>query len=134
MRWQDEARKFRPLIEKAVVSLDDKDASDAVKLFPRMKYDGALIDAGIRINWNGAIKAAASALWDTEQNNPDNAPNLWKDIGYREGERIIPNVITVSDMFSAGEKGWWGDVLYESLIDNNVWTPEQYPQGWTITT
>ena len=26
--------------------------------------------------------------------------------------------------------GYWGDVLYESLLDNNVWTPEAYPDGW----
>lgn len=22
------------------------------------------------------------------------------------------------------------DPVYESLIDNNVWSPESYPQGW----
>ena len=24
------------------------------------------------------------------------------------------------------------DPIYESLIDNNVWSPEEYPQGWQL--
>ena len=24
----------------------------------------------------------------------------------------------------------WKDILYKSILDNNVWTPEQYPSGW----
>ena len=30
------------------------------------------------------------------------------------------------------EYGWWKDTLYKSLIDSNVWTPEQYPSGWEL--
>jgi hypothetical protein len=71
-------------------------------------------------------------LWDTEANNPENAPTLWEDILYRNGIRIIPEVITVGTAFAKDEKGWWGDTLYKSLIDNNVWTPADYPTGWEI--
>ena len=134
MTPQERARALRPFIEKAAVSLDDKDASLSAELFPHMKYDGTLIAYRTRINWNGTVKMAAQDLWDTETNNPDNAPTLWTDIAYREGERIIPEVISAADAFSAGEKGWWGNDLMESLIDNNVWTPLQYPQGWAIVT
>lgn len=24
------------------------------------------------------------------------------------------------------------DVIYESLIDGNVWSPESYPDGWEV--
>lgn len=132
MTPQERARALRPFIEKAAVSLDDKDASLSAELFPHMKYDGTLIIYRTRINWNGTVKMASQDLWDTEANNPDNAPTIWTDIAYREGERIIPEVISAADAFSIGEKGWWGDDLMESLIDNNVWTPLEYPQGWTI--
>ena len=30
------------------------------------------------------------------------------------------------------ERGWWKNVLYTSLLDNNVWTPEANPSGWAI--
>lgn len=131
---RNEALKLRSLIEQAVVSLPDKEASEGATLFPRLKQDGALISAGTRINWNGVVKRAASDLWDTETNNPDNAPTLWEDIAYKEGYRFIPETITAGTAFAKDECGWWEDVLYKSLIDANVYTPAAYPAGWEIVT
>ena len=125
-----EAIRLRSIVEQAAVSLDDKTASEAASLFPRLKGDGSLVKAGTRINWNGTVKRAAVDLWDTKENAPDAASALWEDILYREGYRIIPEVITVTTAFSKGEYGWWGDKLYESLADANVYTPAAYPNNW----
>jgi hypothetical protein len=127
-----EARANRKAIIAAVPSLDDKTASTAATLFPKLNEDGALVKVGTRINWNGTLKRAAVDLWDTAENNPDNAPTLWEDVGYREGYRIIPETITAGLAFAKDEYGWWGDTLYKSLIDANVWTPEAYPSAWEI--
>lgn len=128
----NKARKLRPYIVQASASLDDASASNAAELFPGLTGDGSLIHAGTRINWRGIIKRAAADLWDTEANTPDNAPTLWEDIAYREGYRIIPATITAGTAFAKDECGWWGDVLYRSLIDANVYTPEAYPAGWEV--
>ena len=127
-----EALRLRVIIETAAASLDDKTASTAPTLFPRLKQDGSLIKAGTRINHNGSIKRAAVDLWDTVDNSPDNAPTLWEDILYRDGYRIIPDVITAGTAFALDELGWWGDKLYKSLLSANVYTPEQYPNGWEL--
>ena len=127
---REEAIYLRSIVEKAAISLDDQTASTAAALFPRLKQEGKLISAGTRINWNGTVKKAAVDLWDNAENNPDNAPSLWQDIEYREGYRIIPDTITVTTAFSKGELGWWKDVLYRSLVDANVFTPDVYPDGW----
>lgn len=127
-----EALRLRAIIETAAASLDDKTASTAPTLFPRLKQDGSLIKAGTRINHNGSIKRAAVDLWDTADNSPDNAPTLWEDILYRDGYRIIPDVITAGTAFALDELGWWGDKLYKSLLSANVYTPEQYPNGWEL--
>lgn len=129
---RSEALRLRALIEQASASLPDKEASEGAALFPRLTGSGALVSAGTRINWHGTIKRAAVDLWDTESNTPDNAPTLWEDIAYRQGYRIIPAVIPAGAAFAKGERGWWGDALYESLIDANVYTPDAYPQGWGI--
>lgn len=126
----NKARKLRPYIVQASASLDDASASNAAELFPTLNQDGSLIPAGTRINWHGVIKRAASDLWDTEQNDPNHTPGLWEDIAYREGYRVIPETITAGTAFAKDECGWWGDVLYKSLIDANVYTPEAYPAGW----
>ena len=124
------AQKLRPIIENAMESVDDRTASTAETLFPRLKGDGSLVRAGTRINWHGTLKRAAVDLWDTTENDPDYAPTLWEDIAYRQGYRIIPEVITASAAFALDECGWWEDTLYKSCISDNVYTPEQYPAGW----
>ena len=126
-----DAIRLRKAIDQAAPALDDATASTAAELFPRLKQDGALVPAGTRINWNGQIKKAAVDLWDTAENNPDNAPTLWEDLNYVNGFRVIPEVITTTTAFSKGEKGWWKDAVYESVYDGaNVWTPDQYAAGW----
>lgn len=125
-----DALRLRQIVEKAAVSLDDKTASEAATLFPRLKGDGSLVTAGTRINWNGTIKKSAVDLWDTVENDPDHAPTLWADLPYRDGFRIIPDVITAPEAFALDECGWWEDELYRSKQANNVYTPEQYPDGW----
>lgn len=63
---------------------------------------------------------------------PDITAALFNRIMYKEGIRIIPDVITAGTAFAKGEQGWWEDMPYISLIDANVYTPEQYPAGWEV--
>lgn len=129
------ARQLRKMIETLSANLSDADASTSAELFPRLKQDGSLVSAGTRINWGGTIKRAAVDLWDAIENNPDNAPDLWENLAYRDGIRIIPETITAGTAFAKDELGWWGDVLYKSILPSaNVWTPEQYPDGWEEVT
>ena len=130
MNILEQARKYRSVIESAMSLTDDKLASEAPVLFPSLAESGELVKAGTRINWNGVVKKASVDLWDIAGNNPDNSPYLWQDIEYKEGYRIIPEVLTVTTAFAKGECGWWNGVLYRSLIDANVYTPAAYPQGW----
>ena len=127
------------VIDAARKMVDDKTASIAPELYDTMTYEERaseaetpLISHGARINWNGTLKRAAVDLWDTAENNPDNAPTLWEDINYLAGHRIIPEVITVGLAFSEGETGWWNDVLYRSKVNANVYTPDAYPNNWEI--
>ena len=127
---RNEALRLRAIVEQAAASLDDQTASEGAELFPRLKQDGRLVAASTRINWNGNLKRATVDLWDTDQNTPDAAPALWEDIAYKQGFRLIPETITAGLAFSKGEKGWWQDELYESLLAANVWNPSVNQDGW----
>ena len=129
-----DARAMRAVIEQAAESLDDQTLSTAPALLRQLRQDGKLVSAGTRINWGGTVKRAAVDLWDTAENTPDAAPTLWEDIDYRDGYRIIPDTITVTTAFAEGEYGWWGDVLYKSKVNSNVYTPEQYAPNWEAVT
>lgn len=127
-----DARLHRAAFVKLRAGAADDIASTAVDVYPHLKEDGSLVTAGTRINWNGDLKRAAVDIWDTVENNPDNAPVLWEDIGYKDGYRIIPEVITVGLAFALNERGWWNGVLYKSLLNANTYTPDQYAAGWEV--
>ena len=128
---RSEAQKLIADIVKLRESATDAQASSAVSVYPTLKQDGSLIKSGTRINHNGTIIRAAVDLYDTETNSPENATVLWETLNYKDGYRIIPEVITVGTAFSKGELGWWNDELYESLVDSNVYTPDQYAPNWS---
>jgi hypothetical protein len=109
---------------------DDEVASLVVNCYPTMKYNNELIKCGERIRFENVLYRASVDLWDVENNNPTNTPALWEAIDYKQGYRIIPETITVGTAFTMGEYGWWKDELYKSLINANVYTPEQYSIGW----
>lgn len=132
VRTAEEARVWRAQLEKALPAVPDKEASGCVDLYPTLKQGGKLIKAGTRINWGGWLKQAAVDLWDTEANDPDHAPTLWVKIQYKDGARVIPDVITASEAFALDELGWWDGAIYKSLIAANVYTPDAYPQGWEL--
>lgn len=133
MNILEKARLQRKNILLSSESLDDKVASTTPELFGKLNENGELVKVGTRINWRGVLKRASVDLWDTKENNPDNAPSLWEDILYKDGIRIIPETITVGTAFMKDELGWYEDtLLYKSLIDNNVWTPTTYPAGWEL--
>lgn len=112
-------------------SAGDALASCHAAVYPTLKGNGELVKAGTRINWNGSIRRAAVDLWDTAENSPEKAADLWEEIPYRNGVRVIPAAITAGQAFSKGERGWWGEELYESILEGaNTWTPADYPEAW----
>ena len=133
MMTKEEAYKLRAIIEKATVSLDDKDASEGVMLFPRLKGDGSLVEHGTRINWHGTIKRAANSLWDTVENDPNHAPSMWDDIDYREGLRVLTGPIPATNPVQADEICWYKDQKWRNISGvPSVYLPDEYPAGWEV--
>lgn len=132
MNYLERARALRKVIEQAITSVDDETALTAVELSPSLSFGGVLITSGSRINWEGKLYRAAVDVWDTVENTPAAAPNLWEEVVISSGYREIPETITVGLAFAKGECGWWQGVLYESLIDNNVYTPTVCPDYWKV--
>lgn len=130
MTVSQQVQALRAALDTLAENATDAVASSAAIAFPRLKENGELVRAGVRINWKGVVKKAAADLWDRAENNPDNAPELWEDLPYREGHRIIPEVITVTAAFAEGELGWWGDTLYRSKVGANVYNPAEYSDNW----
>ena len=138
MTLVERAKELRAVIEEVMSGVEDSIASRGPELYPRMNYDGSLIKSGARICWEKlkedtvelVVMRAAVDLWDREENNPENSPSSWEELKYRNGIRIIPDTITVTSQFAKDELGYYNDELYRSKIEGNVYTPDQYEDGW----
>lgn len=62
---------------------------------------------------------------------PENAPSLYKKIGVtKEGYPEWVQPLGASDAYNTGDIVSYNGTLYRSTIDNNVWSPVEYSQGW----
>ena len=62
---------------------------------------------------------------------PDRTPALYTAIGLDgEGHPVWSQPAGAHDAYNAGDIVSYGGVLYESLIDGNVYAPDAYPAGW----
>lgn len=112
-------------------NIEPKEISLHPDLFPRLKGDGSLVKAGTHINWNGMVKRAANALWDTVENDPDHAPTLWNDIEYREGLRVLTGPIPATNPAQVDEICWYKDDKWRNILGvPSVYLPDEYQDGW----
>lgn len=132
----EDAAEFRSTVNEIIGTLTDEQALAAPVLFPvwqaeveyktgdRVRYEGKLYkviqDHNSQIGWEPIVATSlfASLLTDEET-----------------GEILEWVQPDSTNAYSIGDKVLFKGATYESLIDNNVWSPEDYPAGWNeITT
>ena len=64
---------------------------------------------------------------------PDKTPALYTAIGLDDsGYPIWVQPTGAHDAYNTGDIVNYNGVLYESLIDGNVYSPDAYPAGWKV--
>lgn len=126
------ARKLRPYIEKAALSLDDTDALEATNLFPNWipdKTDGYQV--GDRVRYENILYKCLQAHIPQEAWTPVAATSLWAKVLIPD-ENVIPEweQPDSTNPYMIGDKVSFEGKIYESVIDNNIWSPAAYPAGW----
>lgn len=124
--------KLREMIEKASVSLADGDALEVTELFPAWAA-GTPYSVDQRARYENKLYRCVQAHTSQADWTPPATPALWTEVA-KPGEIPVWKQPTgAQDAYQAGDKVWYPDVdttVYESTINNNVWSPEAYPQGW----
>lgn len=126
------ARKLRPYIEKAAISLSDEDALEATNLFPNWAESKAYaVDE--RVRYNGLLYKCLIAHTSQANWTPDAAPSLWAKVLIPD-ENVIPDweQPDSTNPYMTGDKVMFEGHVYESVIDNNIWSPSAYPAGWAL--
>ena len=124
------AKKLRHLIEQAAQFFTDETALEAVFLFPSWQ-SGIDYTVGQRVRYNGVLYSVLQAHTSQDTWQPDVAVSLFAKV-------LIPDPDTVPEWeqpgstnpYMKGDRVLFEGTVYESLIDNNVWSPTAYPAGW----
>lgn len=132
MTLLDLARKLRPYIEKAALSLDDNDALEAPNLFPNWsaeKEDGYQV--GERVRYENILYKCLQAHIPQAAWTPVAATSLWAKVLIPD-ENVIPEweQPDSTNPYMIGDKVSFEGKVYESVINNNIWSPATYPAGW----
>lgn len=130
----EKARHLRALIEKAAVSLSDEDAIEAVELFPAWATNTEYV-ATQRVRYNAHLYRCEQAHTSQTGWEPPTVPALWTEVA-PPGEIPVWRQPTGShDAYRMGDRVHYPDAngpVYVCLIDGNVWSPADYPQGWEV--
>lgn len=125
----ERARQLRPLIEKAVMSLSDEDALQAVELFPSWNGNNVNYAVGDRVKYYGELYKCINIHTSQPDWTPSAAVSLWvrtddPAIEYPEWRQPQGG----HDAYSIGDKVLHNDKKWVSTADDNVWEPGVY--GW----
>ena len=90
----------------------------------------------------GDVRRFENGLYEVIQDHttqadwqPNVAASLWRVYTPNEtlqGTEIIPDFVqpASTNPYMTGDKVVFEGKVYESIIDDNVWSPTEYPQGW----
>lgn len=128
------ALKLREMLLKAILSLDDSDALQAVELFASWQTNTAY-EAGDRIRYNGQLYRCVQSHTSQESWTPDATPALWTEVA-KPGEIPVWKQPTgAQDAYMAGDKVHYPtkeDPVYVNEYDNNIYAPDVW--GWHLET
>lgn len=123
------------LIEQMADMLDDEEAASVPQAFKEWQPDTAY-QVGDRRRFEDVLYKCLQAHTSQEGWEPNQAPSLWARILNPDPE-VIPvwEQPDSTNPYMTGDKVHYPDAegpVYESTIDNNVWSPEAYPAGWQL--
>lgn len=134
----EQAQAIREAMDIAGATLNDEQALVCVLLYRPWEVGKAYsVDEFLIYGTNSvgdpqlykvAQAHTAQAGW-----TPDTVPALYTPIGLdEEGYPLWSQPTGAHDAYNKGDIVNYNGVLYESLIDGNVYAPDAYPAGWAV--
>ena len=65
---------------------------------------------------------------------PEELPAQWGFAWSTDPSKALPFIEIATSPYMTGDCCTEGNKIYRSTIDNNVWSPSSYPQGWESVT
>ena len=127
----EDAIEFRTTIDSIIETLSDEQAIMTPVLFPVWQIN-ITYKKGDRVRYNGKLYKVIQEHTSQLGWEPLVAPSLFTSLLVDEETNKILDWVQPdsTNAYSIGDKVIFNEKTYESLIDNNVWSPEDYPAGW----
>lgn len=130
------ALEFRRALQLFAFTLDEKQMIEVPSVFPAYQVGKAyktkdVFSYGINSVGDPQLYQVIQDHISAEYWYPDTSTSLYKKIGIASsGYPEWTQPLGESDAYHKDDIISYNDVLYRSVIDNNVWSPEVYPDGW----
>jgi len=128
----EEAIQLRTELNEIIGEMTDEEAVERPILFPNWK-SGKEYTINERIRYGGRIFKVLQNHTSQDDWTPSRTPSLFAEILTSEdGEPQEWQQPSSTNPYLTGDKVIYEGLIYESLIDNNVWRPDLYPDGWKL--
>lgn len=132
------AEQFRKALQMFAASLSDDKAMEIASVYDAWVI-GKTYEVGEFITYGensvGDVQLYKVVQAHTSQADwtPDNTKSLYSPIGLTdEGYPVWSKPTGAHDAYNMGDIVDYNGTLYKSIIDGNVYSPDEYPQGWEI--
>ena len=124
---------IRSKLDELTSEMTDEQALHSSVLFKRWDNNGVTYEAGQRLNYNGVLYKVLQPHTSQSDWAPDTTPSLYTKVLIPDKD-IIPEwqQPDSTNGYMIGDKVIYNGQVYESLIDNNIWSPIGYPAGWQL--
>ena len=113
-------------------TLSDAQALQVPMLFDEFDGNGVAYKVGKRVLYNDILYKVIQAHTSQADWTPVAAPSLFAKVINETIDGSIPEFEQPgsTNPYMKGDRVIFNGKVYESLIDNNVYSPEAYPAGW----
>lgn len=113
-------------------TLSDAQALQVPMLFDEFDGNGVAYEVGKKVLYKGVLYKVIQAHTSQAGWTPVAAPSLFAKVINETIDGSIPKFEQPdsTNPYMKGDKVIFNGKVYESLIDNNVYSPEAYPAGW----
>ena len=130
------SEQIRKALQMFAQTLTDEQAMEISTVYPAYEVGRAysadeLFTYGINDVGDPQLYRVVQAHTSQSDWTPDATPALYTPIGLsEEGYPKWSRPTGAHDAYNTGDIVDYNGTLYKSLIDGNVWSPEEYPAGW----
>ena len=100
------------------------------EVYPVWSADSVEYKKDDRVTYNGVLYKVLTDHTSQATWTPTDAPSLFVKVLTSESEILEWEQPSADNAYMKGDKVKYEGKVYESLIDNNVWKPTEYPAGW----